>query len=191
MTSPQTAERAAEAMVNGFIFHDRGDYEQSIEAFTIADKIHFGVDEETARGAAEGYVNALKAKDELEDYVDTMSDLDSVSWFSVFKPLRKRANALGINTQYAHLTTEAWKQHKIGGDYWTPVLEAQQYVVQAAIDDPEYPHKQSDGRNGYGPEPALYLVSVECHDLHTESRVELGKRIMTEYYKQIIRMREA
>lgn len=182
-------ERAAKHLCRGFVLHDEGGYEQAVDAFAVADKIWFDVDEETARRSAQAYVDALRAKDEIEEQVANQKQLAYTDWSPVYDALRTRGVTLDINQTYAHFTKQAWKHHKTGDDYWAYILKAQQLVVQAAVGDDDYPHKDSDGLNGYGPEPTLYLVGVECHDCHDSERWEQAVRVMTEYFQQIIRLR--
>jgi len=188
--SSSKAETAATAICEGMKLHDEGEYEQAIEEFTTTDAIWFDVPTAVARGGAIGYVEALRSKDRLDDPSTDSPLSNRTLWELVKSSLIARGEILGINRRYGIRTTQAWYQHKTGGDYWTPFLDAQRAVVQAAIDDPQYPRKGSDGTQGYGPEPVVYLLAVELHDLHSTERWKQAQQIMTMYFEQILRLRE-
>jgi len=180
------AQVAAKAICKGMQEHDRGKYRDAIKSFTVADQIWFGVDEQTARKAATAYVDALRLKDEIEKHNELIG---LGEWDQVERAFRRRANALGIDRGYAVLTTEAWKAHKLEEDYWTPMLLAQQLVVQAATGNEDYPPKDSDAQHGFGPEPTRYLLGVELHHLHEKDRWAEAVENMTTYFERILELR--
>jgi hypothetical protein len=177
----------------GFVYHDKGKREKSIEAFAAVDAFQFQhVSRETAREAAVAYVDALWAKDEIEDScrVDGELDpeaLDDADWSPVTDAFARRAELVDIDPKYAELSTVAWRRHKVGGDYWTPMKRAQMYELRAALQDPDYPHKQRQGQSGPGPEATRYVLGVELHDTR---RFEEGLETMTPYFERIARGHE-
>ena len=172
----------------GFVYHDKENRKLSIKAFAVADTFQFQhISEDTARKASEAYVDALWEKDRLETEctvngeLDT-SALDDADWSPVKDAFARRASLVGMNPQYAKKSTVAWRRHKVGGDYWTPMQEAQVYELRVALQDPEYPHKNRGGQSGYGPEAARYALGNELHDTR---QFEEALEVMTPYFERI------
>jgi hypothetical protein len=172
----------------GFVFHDRRERQKAVEAFAAVDRFQFQhVSEKTAREAATAYVDALWAKDAVEDAHRTgdgfdREALDAADWTPVRKAFARRASLVEADPAYAERSAVAWRRHKTGGDYWTPMQEAQMYELRAALQDPDYPHKPRGGQSGFGPEPARYALGVELHDTR---RYEEGVETMTPYFERI------
>ena len=172
----------------GFVAHDRRQREEAVEAFTAVDRFQFRhVSDEVAREAAVAYVDALWAKDAVEDAHRTddgfdREALDGADWTPVRQAFARRASLVGADPAYAERSTVAWRRHKTGGDYWTPMQEAQMYELRAALQDPDYPNKPRGGASGFGPEPARYALGVELHDTR---RYEEGVEAMTPYFERI------
>jgi hypothetical protein len=188
-TEEQSPVQLAMQMGMGFVYHDKGKREEAVDAFAVVDAVQFQhVDETTAREASEAYVDALWAKDEVEDAhrVDGGFDreaLDDADWSAVEAAFAERADLVGIDPAYAELSTVAWRRHKTGGDYWTPMKRAQMRELRAALQDDDYPHKPRDGQSGCGPEATRYVLGVELHDMR---RFEEGLEAMTPYFQRII-----
>ena len=191
---PAGVERSAPYMADqlgrGFLHHDRRERDAAVEAFAKVDVIQFEhLDEVEARTAAEGYVDALWAKDEVEDSCrDDDSEIDAerlvdADWSAVEDGFERRAEVVGIDSEYAPLTTEAWIKHKAGGDYWTPMMKAQMLELRVALQEPEYPDKPRNGEHGFGPEPTRYALGVELHDTR---QYEQGRAAMTPYFQRIL-----
>lgn len=188
-----TPESVATRLCEGFQHHDERRREAAIDAFATVDAFQFAhVDRSTIRRAATAYVDALWAKDavedrhrngEAEDALDREALADA-DWSAVESALAERAALLGIDPEYAALTTEGWRLHKVGGDYWTPHLRAQELELQAAIQDPNYPAKSRHGTSGAGPEATRYLLGVELHDCR---RWEEARDVMVPYFEAIRR----
>lgn len=177
----------------GFITHDDREYEAAIEAFFEVDRHQFPhLTDAEARCAAAAYVDALWAKDEVEaPYVqdDGTLDrerLDEADWKPVQACLEQRADIVGMPTEYASATTEGWRKHKTGGDYWSPHMIAQRHEVRAAINDPGYPHKRGSSQSGVGVLPARYLVCIELHDMKSEEHWAEAVDVMTTYFADIL-----
>lgn len=173
----------------GFVHHDRRNRRAAVDAFAVVDEFQFQhVSEETARAASAAYVDALWEKDEIEEAntVDGELDreaLDGADWSPVEDAFAERASLVGIDPAYAELSTVAWRRHKTGGDYWTPMKRAQTHELRAALQDEDYPHKPRDGRSGHGPEASRYALGVELHDMRQfEEMIES----MTPYFQRII-----
>jgi hypothetical protein len=190
------AREMAEQVCLGFRAHDRRKRERAVEAFAFVDRHQFAhLDAATARAAAAAYVDALWAKDEVEESctVDGELDYDALAeadWGSVRMAFAKRASVVGMDPRYARDSTVAWKRHKVGGDYATPMQRAQVYELRAAMGDPGYPDKPHQGQSGFGPEAARYLLAVELHDMHTEGHWEQARDVMIPYFERVLRAHE-
>lgn len=186
----------AEQVCRGFQAHDRKDREAAVEAFGTVDALQFPhVDRETARHAAVAYVDALWAKDEVE--VAHMDDgeidrdaLHEADWTPVQEKFRERASIVGMDPRYAELSTKAWRNHKTGRDYWTPIARAQVIELRVAMGDDEYPHKPRYGQSGFGPEAVRYALAVELHDMHTKDHWQQAREVMEPYYEAILAAHE-
>lgn len=182
----------AKQIIRGFQAHDAGSYERAVEAFTAVDSRQFRhLDDEDARLAATAYVDALFEKDEIEfsylrDGRIDAEGLDAADWSPVRHHFRIRAGIVGMDADYAVATTTAWRRHKTGGDYWTPILRAQVHELRAALQDDAYPRKPKHGRSGYGPEPIRYALAIELHDMHEPAYAEQAVDVMTPYFERIL-----
>ncbi|WP_460920308.1 hypothetical protein [Salinarchaeum chitinilyticum] len=189
---PASPEAAATRLCEGFKHHDRRNRERAVDAFAAVDRFQFAhVDQNTARQAAAAYVDSLWAKDDVEDRYRLETDdedaidrdgLAEADWSPVEAALDERATLVGIDPEYATLTTTGWRRHKVGGDYWTPTLRAQQLELQTALQEPAYPEKPRHGKSGGGPEATRYLLGIELHDCRrwTEAR-----NVMVPYFASI------
>jgi len=193
LTEPETV---ATRLCEGFKRHDDRQRSAAIEAFAAVDSFQFRhLDAGTVRQAATAYVDALWAKDAVEDRHrrggDAEGEIDqgalaAADWSAVESALSERAARLGIDAEYATLTTAGWRKHKTGGDYWTPHLRAQQLELRAVLRDPSYPHKPRHGTDGAGPEATRYLLGVELHDCR---RWTEATDVMVPYFAAIERAR--
>ena len=192
-TIPEDVERSAsylsEKLCEGFIAHDRRDRETAVEAFAAVDSVQCDhLDPDAVHRAAVGYVDALWAKDDVEESCRVTGELDpglleSADWSAVEAAFGRRAKAAEIDPRYASLTTEAWIRHKAGGDYWTPTMRAQMFELRAILQNPSYPDKPRGGPDGFGPEPARYALGIELHDVR---RWEEAKAAMLPYFQYIL-----
>jgi hypothetical protein len=180
----------AEQLCKGFVYHDQREREKAIEAFAEVDALQFAhLDDAAVYRAAEGYVDALWAKDEVEDACRVGGEIQpdvlvEADWSPVQAAFERRAAAAGIDEQYAELTTEAWIRHKTDrGDYWTPTMHAQMLELRVALQDENYPHKPRSGQGGFGAEPVRYILGIEYHDAR---EWELAREAMVPYFQRIL-----
>jgi hypothetical protein len=184
----QGPEEVAKQLALGFKHHDQRNRQEAVDAFAVVDRFQFRhVSAETAHRAAEAYVDALWKKDAVEEscMIDGEIDaeaLDAADWKPVRRAFERRASVAGIDPAYAELSTVAWRRHKTGGDYWTPMMRAQMHELRAALQDADYPHKPRYGQSGFGPEASRYALGVELHDTR---KWEQAVRAMTPYYQHI------
>jgi hypothetical protein len=184
-----SAPYMAEQLCKGFIYHDQRERERAIEAFAAVDSIQFAhIDDDATHRAAVGYVDALWVKDEIEESCRINGELDqealeAADWSDMTAAFERRASAADVDPRYAELTTEAWINHKTGGDYWTPMMHAQMLELRAALQDPTYPDKPRHGQGGFGPEPARYALGNELHDTREWHE---AREIMAPYFHRIL-----
>lgn len=193
----ERARYTAAQLCLAFIAHDDRDRDTCVEALREVDDRQFGHLEETsARAGSVAFADALWAKDRVEaPYVDerTVRDadgLDEADWSPVRQALTQRAEALGIDTEYAEATTTAWRRHKTGGDYWTPTLRAQRHELDAALPETATTTKAGFGGSGFGSLPSRYLVAVECHDRHSPESWTEAVSVMTPYFEALFAAQE-
>ena len=188
-THSATASYMADQLCRGFIHHDRRERDAAVEAFAAVDRLQFAhLAPDDARRAAVGYVDALWLKDDVEESCRVDGELDperlrAADWSAVTEAFERRAVAAGIELQYAELTTEAWVQHKVGGDYWTPMMHAQTLELRAALQDSAYPDKPRHGQGGFGAEPARYTLGNELHDTRQWAQ---AREVMAPYFQRVL-----
>lgn len=187
-SSSQEPRDVAKHLWMGFVYHDKREREMAVEEFAVVDEFQFQhIDEETAREASVAYVDALWEKDRIEEACTVDGELDmsalaDADWSPVREAFARRASLVGADPAYAERSTTAWRRHKVGGDYWTPMKQAQMHELRAALQDPDYPHKLRQGQSGQGPEATRYVLGVELHDMR---RFEEGLDAMTPYFERI------
>lgn len=187
------AEHLAQQICKGFQYHDQDEWEKSVGAFYAVDRYQFDhLSDEEALKAAEAYAAALWAKDAIEpplreDGTFDAEAIDDADWSTVRDCLERRADIVGMDPEYATATTEGWRKHKTGDDYWTPLMRGQHHEIRVALGDPDYPRKQGTCQTGFGPLTARYLVGLELHDMKTERHWRRAIDTMIPYYEQILR----
>lgn len=189
-----TAKMMARQLARLFRAHDRGLREEAIEACLRVDRLQFpALESADVELAAERFVDALWAKDEVEfqhltdGAIDT-AGLRQADYGEVRARLRERASLIGADPRYATTKAEAWRRHKVGGDYWTPFVKSQVFELRTILDDPPYPNKPRGGQSGPGPEPLRYILAFELHDMKTERHWQEGIEVMTPYFAKILRV---
>lgn len=194
----ERARHLARQLCRGFVAHDERDEGESVEAFATVDRHQFAhLTAAEADDAARAYVDALWEKDAVESpHVDgeTVVDPDGLAaagWSDVEANLARRADVVGMDEAYARHTTAAWRQHKLGGDYWTPTMAAQKHEIRVAVDDPDYPDKSRFGSGGFGHLATRYLTGVELHDERSRESWENAVAVMTPYFDAILSRQEA
>jgi hypothetical protein len=187
-----TAREMSRNLANMFKAHDDSDRESAIESLIEVDRRQFpALSSDEIELASAAFVDALFAKDEVEfqQLTDGKIDDDGIreaDYSSPLQKLRQRAVIIGADQQYAIKKVQAWRRHKLGGDYWTPFQQSQVHELRAVLNDPEYPHKPRAGQSGPGPEAMRYSLAFELHDMHTERHWLQGIRVMTPYFLKIL-----
>ena len=187
-----TAREMALGLAHVFRAHDEGDRENALKACRRVDELQFQhLDVDDIEIASNAFVDALWAKDDVEFRCLSDGEFDierirNADYSGVSSQLRKRAAVVGADQRYATKRVEAWREHKAGGDYWTPYHRSQLYEFRAAIQDPSYPRKQRGGRSGPGPEPMRYVLASELHDMNTKQHWEQGVELLVPYFERIL-----
>lgn len=189
---PDLAEHLARQICKGFVYHDEDEWQKSVAAFYAVDRHQFAhLSDDEAFAAAEAYAAALWAKDAIEpplrdDGTFDPDAIDAADWSPVRACLERRAEIVGMDREYATGTTEGWRKHKIGEDYWTPLMRGQHHEIRVALGDPDYPRKRGTCQTGFGPLTARYLLGLELHDMKTERHWKLAVETMVPYFEQIL-----
>ena len=179
------AEQIAWFECLGFIEHDKENYELAAKYFSRTYLEAYNISKEKAEEAAKNHVDALKVKDQIDKEKDRRKRFVDHRWKRVCEKLQAMAEALEVEDNFAYHTTEFWRKHKGERDYWSDCFEAQKIFLKSKIKK-EWQEKKSDGRNGAGLLPTLYLASVEGHDLHSDEAWEITKKINALYYYVIL-----
>lgn len=190
--SSTTAREMAMGLAHVFRAHDERDRKRALQACRRVDELQFRhLDAEDVELASEAFVDALWTKDDVELQCLSNGSFDAerirnADYSDVASHLRKRALVVGADQRYATKKIEAWREHKAGGDYWTPYQQSQMYEFRAAIQDFDYPRKPRGGRSGPGPEPMRYVLASELHDMNTKTHWEQGIEVLVPYFEQIL-----
>ncbi len=188
----QTARRMAEDFGEVILANDQGLQRKAVDYCENVDELlfpHLTPDE--VELAATAYVDALLEKDNIELNCLRNGNIDrerirDADYSQVRKHLRKRASLIGADQRYATEKAKAWRNHKAGGDYWTPYQSAQVYELRAALQDPGYPNKPRYGQSGPGPEPIRYALAAELHDMHSRKHHEQAIEVLVPYFARVL-----
>ncbi|WP_217900446.1 hypothetical protein [Halorubrum sp. Ea1] len=189
----QTARKAAENFGEVFIANDKGMKNDAMKYCKRVDQLLFPyLTSKEVELASSAYVDALWEKDNIE--LDCMQNgainperIRDADYTAVRENLRKRAATTGSDQRYAIKKTEAWRNHKMGADYWTPYQKAQIYELRAALQDPDYPDKPRYGQAGPGPEPMRYALAAELHDMNTKEHHQQAIDVLVPYFTLVLR----
>ncbi len=172
-------------MVTGYIEHDRGHLDKSIEAFfQVYLHLFTKVSPLRARRAAELYVEALVKQDEIENFPGHLPEhvINDPTWADVRKILLEFARTLGIPDSYAEETTNYYKYHGVKDNrYLTHCLESENIFMTEAI-----------GTNYWSKIlGSLLLILTECHDKHDMIGLETGIEFATKYYEIVLQAKSS
>lgn len=180
------AARLAYTLCTAFIRHDQARYGEAAGCFAEVNIALFPELRDSARNAAQHFTNALRIKDAIDLADDRKIRFADPRWAEVYVEFLKYCSALHVPIDYAYHATEFWRHHKGERDYWTHCLAAERIVAERLLGDSSWTTKKSDGRNGFGILPALYLVGVEAHDLHSDAAWDMAQRAMALYFEIIL-----
>jgi len=136
--------------------------------------------------AAQHYVEALRIKDLIDAEPDRATRLTDPRWGEVYQSFLKNAQTLRLDPRWAYHHHAGFQKHKGELDYWTDLMLAERYMLDRILRHSRWREKRSDGRNGPGPLPFLYMVSAECHDLHHPQAAALSLEMMAIYFTVVL-----
>ncbi len=179
------AKHLAYNIVSGFVEHDRGHLEKSVEAFHQVYLYLFPeIGQLRTRHAAELYVDACVKQDEIEDHPGHSRSqiVEDLRWEEVKIIFLQQARILGIPSAYAENTTNYFRYHGVRDSrYVNYCLEADKIFTTAIIGN-DYWAKILG---------ALYMICTECHDKHDPTGLEAGIEFATKYFETILRAKAA
>jgi hypothetical protein len=181
------AESLAADIVAVFVFHDQGRLHRAAQKLaTVYEKLFPDLGGPRALAAAQSYTAALAIKDAIDEQEDRAQRLVDPRWGQVHERFLETARELGLDPRWAYHHGEGYRKHKGEVEYWSDLIKAEEYFCARAARNPAWQLKQSDGRNGPGPLPFLYLVAAECHDLHSEEAARLAQAAMALYFAALL-----
>lgn len=181
------AERLAADIVAAYVHHDQGQLDRAADKFaSVYQELFPAVGENRARAAARSYVAALAIKDDIDRQADRATRLVDPRWGQVHEQFLATASELDLDPRWAYHHGEGYRKHKGEIDYWPDLIKSEEYFCARAARNPSWLEKRSDGQNGPGPIPFLYMVAAECHDLHNPQAVRLALAAMTLYFTALV-----
>ena len=175
------AKRLAFDIVSGYVEHDRGHLDSSVEAFY---RVYLDLFPEVsplrARRAAELYVEVLVKQDEIENNPGHSSEeiLEDPRWDDVRGTFLEFSRMLDLPESYAEQTTNYYRYHGVGDKrYVNYCLESDRIFTTKMLGD-DYWSKILG---------SLLLILTECHDKHDSTGLEAGLQFATKYFEIILR----
>lgn len=178
------AKHLAHSIVSGFVEHDKGRLEKSVQAFHQVYRSLFPeIGELRTRHAAELYVDACVKQDEIEDHPGhSKSEIfEDPRWEDVKAIFLQQTKILGIPSAYAENTTNYFRYHGVRNSrYIDYCLEADRIFTTAIIGNDYWARILG----------ALYTICTECHDKHDLTGLEVGIEYATKYFETILKAKD-
>jgi hypothetical protein len=181
----ELAKHLAHSVVTGYLEHDRGHLDKSVEGFfQVFLNLFTKVSPLRARRAAELYVESLVKQDEIEN-IPMRSREQIVSdplWGDLRRIFLELSRTLGIPDSYADETTDFFRYHGVGDSrYMIHCMASENLFMTEAIG------------NSYWSKilGSLLLLLTECHDKHDSVGLETGIEFATKYYEIILRAKNS
>lgn len=179
------AKRIAYSVVQGYMEHDRGHLEKSVEGFFHVYRHLFPhMSPLRTRRAAELYVEALVKQDEIESTPGRSTDIILMDprWDEVKAILLQFSRELGLPDSYSEETANFFRYHGVRNSlYVNYLLESDRIFTTAVLGDPYW-------SKILGP---LYMILVDCHDKHDSVGLEVGLQFAEKYFEIILRAKAA
>ncbi|HZY94355.1 MAG TPA: hypothetical protein VFE98_05765 [Candidatus Bathyarchaeia archaeon] len=177
----QIAKNLAYSIVSGFVEHDKGRLEKSVESFfQVYVKLFPEVGRARAWRAAELYVDACVKQDKIEDHPGHTNAqiVDDPRWSEVKSIFLEQCGVLGIPLAYAENSTNYFRYHGVGDSrYVNYCLEADRIFTTAVVGN-DYWAKILGG---------LYVICTECHDKHDATGLRAGVHFASKYFEIMLR----
>lgn len=181
------AEELAGEILNAYHEHDQGNLDAAAASLAkVYTALFPDVAKHSCMAAAEAYFAALSVKDRIDEEVDRNLRLTDPRWAGVYERFLDTATILGLDRRWAYHHCAGYQKHKGELEYWHDLIAAEQLFLERVLRNKNWVDKRSDGRNGPGPLPFLYMVSAECHDLHSREAAMLSKSMMAMYFTIVL-----
>ncbi len=183
----QRAENLADQILRAYYEHDLGNLEAAASNLAqVYEALFPDVPVESCQQGAHAYFAALAIKDSIDEEADRSKRLTDPRWSAVYEHFLTTAHALGLDPRWAYHHYQGFQKHKGELEYWQDLMAAERFFLARVLRDDHWQYKRSDGRNGPGPLPFLYMVSAECHDLHSRKAAALSRSIMAIYFTLVL-----
>src|SRR5215472_12860679 len=177
------AKRLAYNVVTGYVEHDRGHLDKSVEAFFQV-YLHLFPDVGALRSwrAAELYVQVLVKQDEIENHPghDREQIAEDPRWAEVESHLLEFAKILDIPEPYAVSTMNYYRYHGVRDNRYLNYCIESDRIINSRIIGSDYWSKILG---------SLYIILTDCHDKHDPIGLEVGLEFARKYYEIILRAR--
>ncbi len=181
----ELAKHLAYSVVAGYLEHDRGHLDKSIEGFfQVYLHLFAKVSPLRARRAAELYVEALVKQDEIENSEGHSAEriVSDPLWGDVRKILLEFSGTLGLPDTYADETTDFFRHHGVRDKTWViHCIESENIFMTEAIGN-SYWSKMLG---------SLLILLTDCHDKHDTTGLETGIEFATKYFEIILRAKSS
>jgi hypothetical protein len=181
----ELAKHLAYSVVAGYLEHDRGHLDKSIEGFfQVYLHLFTKISPLRARRAAELYVEALVKQDEIENVEGHSPEqiANDPSWGDVRKVLLEFSRTLGIPDSYADETTDFFRYHGVRDKTWViHCIESENIFMTEAIGN-SYWSKMLG---------SLLIFLTDCHDKHDTTGLQTGIEFATKYFEIILRAKSS
>lgn len=181
----EMAKHLAYSVVAGYLEHDRGHLDKSIEGFfQVYLHLFSKISPLRARRAAELYVEALVKQDEIENFDGHSAGqiAEDPSWADVRKILLEFSRTLGIPDNYADETTDFFRYHGVRDKTWViHCIESENIFMTEAIGN-SYWSKMLG---------SLLIFLTDCHDKHDTTGLQTGIEFATKYFEIILRAKSS
>lgn len=177
----ELAKRLAYAIVSGYVEHDRGHLDASVEGFyQVYLHLFDGISPLRAHRAAELYVDALVKQDEIENHVGhgEAQIVADPRWNEVKSSLLELSRMLDLPEAYADETTDFFRYHGVGDRRYVHNCLESDRILSRKILGNDYWAKILG---------ALLFIMTDCHDKHDSSGLEAGTQFATKYFEIILR----
>jgi len=181
----ELAKHLAYSVVAGYLEHDRGHLDKSVEGFfQVYLHLFAKVSPLRARRAAELYVEALVKQDEIENSAGHSVEqiVSDPLWADVKRILLEFSRTLGLSDAYADETTDFFRYHGVRDKTWViHCIESENIFMTEAIGN-SYWSKMLG---------SLLILLTDCHDKHDTTGLETGIEFATKYFEIILRAKSS
>jgi len=175
------ANQLAYNVITGYVEHDRGHLDKSIEAFfQVYLNLFHEVGPMLAWRAAEIYIQVLVKQDEIENHPGHTSSqiVEDSRWEEVKALLLEFSKTLGIPESYADSTMNYYRFHGVRDIRYVNYCLESDRIFNSYIIGNEYWAKILG---------SILLILTECHDKHDPVGLETGLEFSRRYYEIILR----